>query len=93
MPNIGTEGNPGNPPTRLVLEGKIDGHIYYWPINIGHEAQEGTYVAERNHSYIYDIHIRRKGTSDPDIPISIKTGEIKLKVESWIEKKEYGIEF
>ena len=93
MPNIGTEGNPGNPPTRLVLEGKIDGHIYYWPINIGHEAKEGTYVAERNHSYIYDIHIRRKGTSDPDIPISIKTGEIKLKVESWIEKKEYGIEF
>ena len=93
MPNYGIEGNHGNPPTRLVLEGRIDGHTYYWPINIGTQVEDGTYIVERNHCYAYDIHIRRKGTTDPDIPISIDTCEIDLNIKSWIEKKEYGIEF
>ena len=93
MPNHGTEGNPGNPPTRLVLEGVIDGHTYYWPVNVGSDKGKGTYLAERGCCYAYDIHIRRKGTSDPDIPVSTSTGEIKLNVKSWIEKTEYGIEF
>lgn len=93
MPDYGTEGNPGNPPTRLVLEGKIDGYTYYWPINIGTAENAGTYIVERNHCYAYDIHIRRKGTTDPDIPVSISTIEIKLNIKPWIEKKEYGVEF
>ena len=93
MPNNGMEGRAGNPPTRLVLEGKIDGYTYYWPINIGTGQEKGTHIIERNYSYTYDIHIRRKGTTDPDIPISLETGDITFRIEPWIEKKEYGIEF
>ena len=93
MPNFGTEGSPGNPPTRLVLEGKIKGHTYYWPINIGYEHDTNMFVVERNNRYTYDIHIRSKGTTDPDIPINIKSAEIKLNIEPWVEKKKYGIEF
>ena len=93
MPNYGVEGNPGNPPTRLVLEGAINGQTYYWPINIGSQDSGDTYIIERNCCYSFDILIRRKGTTDPDIPFNLKTDDIKLRIEKWTEKKEYGIDF
>lgn len=93
MPALCCEGSLTTPPTRLVIEGKIDTVTYYWPINVGSTEDNRTYTIERSHRYVYDIQIRRKGTTDPDIPINIKAGEIKFKVEPWVEKEEYGIEY
>ena len=84
FPNSGSD-NPGSPCTRLVIEGKIDGMTYYWPISIKDIV--------RNCSYIFDIVIRRKGTSDPDIPVDLEEFTIQYEIKPWEEKTEYGIHF
>ena len=84
-PNQGEENSIGCPCTRLVIEGKIDGLTYYWPISI-----KGI---ERGCRYNYDILIRRKGTSDPDIPINLEECEIQFDIKPWNEKEEYGVRF
>lgn len=91
-PCCGVENDAGRPPTRLVIEGRIDGTTYYWPINVGTETN-GTFIIERGHKYSYDILIRRKGTTDPDTPICLHSHEIDFDIQSWTEKKDYGIEF
>ena len=87
-PNPAIEESPGSPHTRLVIEGKIDSHTYYWPITIN----KGTGV-ERGKRYTYDILIRRKGVSDPDTPIDDASMDIKLKIKPWTEKEEYSVGF
>ena len=84
FPNTGNN-DLGSPCTRLVIEGKIDGNTYYWPINV-----KGI---ERNCRYVFDIVIRRKGTSDPDTPIDLEECTIQYEIQPWEEKKEYGIRF
>lgn len=81
--------SPGTPATRLVIEGTVSGRTYYWSININ--PDEGGVAA--NCRYTYDICIRRPGTSDPDIPVELKDGEIIMEVERWKEKEEYAIRF
>jgi hypothetical protein len=92
-PNNADGSSIGNPCTRLVIEGKIDGHTYYWPIDINQSSDNEICGIERNCRYSFDILIRKKGTSDPDIPIQINECEIKFKLKPWEEKKEYGIRF
>lgn len=74
--------------TRLVIEGRIDGETYYWPIEIG--DNEGI---ARNHIYNYSILLRRKGTSDPDVIIDRRDIGLELKVKTWKEKDNYYVEF
>ena len=90
-PNPGDGSSIGNPCTRLVIEGKIDGQTYYWPININHDSEDCG--VKRNCRYVYDLLIRRKGTSDPDIAINLDKCDIKFELKPWEEKKEYGIRF
>lgn len=85
FPNGSDGAGIGAPFTRLVIEGKIDGITYYWPISI-----KGI---ERACLYSYDILIRRKGTSNPDIPIELEECEIQFDIKSWKEKEEYGVRF
>lgn len=85
FPNQGDGNSIGSPHTRLVIEGKIDGITYYWPISI-----KGI---ERACRYSYDILIRRKGTSDPDIPIELEECEIQFDIRPWKEIEEYGVRF
>lgn len=92
-PNPGDGSSIGNPCTRLVIEGKIDGQTYYWPININQDHEKEECGIGRNCRYIFDILIRRKGTSDPDIAIDLKRCDIKFELKPWEEKKEYGISF
>lgn len=87
--NLVNEESPGTPLTRLVIEGTVSGKKYYWSVNINMEGDG----IEENCRYIYDICIRRPGTSDPDIPVELKNGEIIMEVERWKEKEEYGIRF
>lgn len=90
-PNEAGDETPGTPFTRLVIEGTVGGHRYYWPIDINRE-NDGTGIS-RNCRYIYDITITRLGTSDPDTPVRTEDAEIKLEVKEWREGEEYGVRF
>ncbi len=84
--------SPGSPYTRLVIEGKISGNTYYWPININRDTDREAGVW-RGMSYSYDIRITRKGTTDPDIPIESKDIIINQNIAEWKEKEEYEVRF
>lgn len=89
-PNTSEEESPGTPVTRLVLEGKVGGTTYYWPININRRQGKGV---ERGRSYVFDIVITRKGTDDPDIPVETDEVEIIITEEEWNEKEDYTVGF
>ena len=87
-PNPAIEESPGSPHTRLVIEGTIDSQVYYWPITINKGMGIG-----RGERYTYDILIRRKGVTDPDIPIDDARIDIRLSIKPWTEKEEYSVDF
>lgn len=91
--NLIYRGEENTPDTRLVIEGKIDSKTYYWPIRINNEEASEYFGVSRGNRYIYEIHIRRKGVTDPDIPFIPQTADIKMTVRPWTEKEEYGVEF
>ena len=74
--------------TKLVIEGKIEGHTYYWPIELG-----GNDGIARNTVYSYSILLRRRGTSDPDTIIDRGDMEVKVRVKPWEEKDNYYVGF
>ena len=76
-PNDNISDEPGNPPTRLVIEGEIDGKMCYYPINICNFSGSGCGV-ERNCSYAFDIILKSLGTDDPDTPVSHADVEISF---------------
>ncbi len=84
--------SPGTPYTRLVIEGKIEGRTYYWPIDINREAEDEAGIW-RGRCYSYDIKITTKGSSDPDIPVKSDEIIINQKVEEWKEMQEYEVSF
>lgn len=90
-PNEVEEEGTGAPFTRLVIEGKIDGIIYWWPLNIN--RGEGGRGISRNTQYIFDIDIRNPGHNDPDIPVELSESEIIMEVKEWEEREEYGVRF
>lgn len=73
------EGDPVYP-TRLVIEGKIDGVTYYYPIRIGNSH------VEAGANYEYRIKIKGKGTLDPDKDADAKMVEFQLAAVPWTEK-------
>ncbi len=83
---------PGTPYTRLVIEGKVSGRTYYWPININRDTgvEPGVW---RNRRYVYDVMITGKGSSDPDTPVTTNESVINQKVTEWKEMKEYRVSF
>lgn len=92
-PNTSSEESAGTPFTRLVIEGKIQGETWYWPININRGQGNDHEGVERNMRYIYDITIRTKGTKDPDAPIIAHMAETIFEIEEWDKKDSYHIAF
>ncbi len=82
----------GTPFTRMVIEGKISGQTFYWPVNINRDGGDEPGVW-RNRRYVYDILITRKGSFSPDIPVSVRDIKITQKVLQWKEKEEYTVSF
>ena len=78
--------------TRLVIEGNILGERWFWPIDINRD-QHGEGGLERNMKYTYDIVITRKGTKDPNKPITSDMAVIAFEAEKWTEKEEYQVAF
>lgn len=90
-PNEAEEEGLGTPFTRIVIEGRINGVTYWWPLNINRD-NGGTGIG-RNTQYIFDIDIRSLGHDDPDIPVEISESEIIMEVKAWEEREEYGVRF
>lgn len=81
-PCVQSTQNGGNP-TMLVIEGKIDGATYYYPIIIGDGSIEsGT-------DYVFDIMITRSGATSPDEPLNVEDMCVEFEIEKW---KEYDWE-
>ena len=79
--------------SRLVIEGEIDGNTYYYAMDISQWAYGEKGKMKAGENYVFDILLKRKGTTDPAIcadPASIK---IKLVRNPWIEKEDYDEEF
>jgi hypothetical protein len=90
-PSNAYEASIGTPFSRLVIEGKISGQTYYWPVNIN-RTEDGNGI-DRNRQYIYDIKITRKGSTDPDIPVEAEDIEITFKTAIWEEKENCIVGF
>ena len=86
-----------------MIEGKIQGETWYWPIDInrgwvGSEGGPGVGSGvcpgvESNRRYVFDVTIRGKGTKDPDTPVTAAMAETVLKAQTWKEKEEYFVGF
>ena len=92
FPNSSPEESIGTPFTRLVIEGKICGKTWYYPIEINREDKEESGL-RRNRCYIYDITITSTGLTDPDGAIKRLTADIVMEVEEWKEKDWYDVRF
>ncbi len=86
------EETPGTPFTRLVIEGKVAGRTFYWPIDINRNTPEEPGIW-RGRCYSYDIKITRKGTASPDIPVCPTDVIINQGVKEWKEKEDYAVRF
>jgi hypothetical protein len=75
--------------TKLVIEGKIGGHTYYYPIKIN---PQGGGIA-RGCRYNFDIVLTRTGVTDPDGELNEEDIEINMEVEEWKEKNGYIVSF
>ena len=91
-PSSAPEEAPGTPFTRLVIEGKVDGRTFYWPVDINRSQKEGQGI-DRGRRYAFDIKITGKGVSDPDTPVSSEYIDINFKIKEWDEKEDYSILF
>lgn len=92
-PNAAHEEGPGTPFTRLVIQGVLDGEVWYWPIDINRDGDSSHEGISSNCIYTYDIVLTRKGSADPDTAIKTGTASITLEVEKWEEKEWYTVGF
>ena len=92
-PNIASQESMGSPFTRLVIQGKLDGDVWYWPIDINRGEGRTPEGIEGNCAYTFDIVLTRKGSADPDTAIKTESATIMMEVEKWEEKEEYSVAF
>lgn len=75
----------GTPRTRLVIEGNLDGETCYYPIDVGAKNSPGV---SNGVEYIMDVTITRRGTLDPDIPLSAGMMYVSTEIGGWNEKDD-----
>ena len=92
-PNASRKESPGTPFTRLVIEGKIDGETFWWPIDINREDGIEEPGIHRCRQYIYDVTITRKGSHDPDKTVETDAVRLQLNIKPWEEKDRYQVSF
>ena len=83
-PNFPEKEGAGTPRTRLVVEGRLDGETWYYPIDIGGKDNPGICCGDY---YVMDVVITRLGSQDPDIPISEGTAAVRTWVKDWDERE------
>ena len=77
-PNPSEGASFGQPVTRLVIEGQLQGTTCYYPIDLpGLKA---------NTQYRMDVTLTRAGTSDPDTPAVAGTVLLESRIMDWDER-------
>lgn len=96
-PNEVEEEGPGTPFTRLVIEGKMAGTTYYYPLSINRMSREGDEEMgrgiSRNRCYKYDIKITRLGATDPDTSVEVGTMGLTYTISEYKDGGEHVIEY
>ena len=93
-PNITTQASPGSPPTRLVIEGKLQGKTCYYPLEIGRAPWSVTPAGVLpGHTYRFDITLTRRGADDPDTALAPGTVHCTLGIIPWNDRSETVIDF
>ncbi|MBP5538874.1 MAG: hypothetical protein J6X69_03440 [Bacteroidales bacterium] len=90
-PNQNPDEAAGSPFTRLVIECRINGERFYYPINIGRGSWKAAGMAEgvaRGKIYDFDITLRHLGSRDPDTVVEWVSAGIFIKIEEWEEFNE-----
>ncbi len=85
-PNTVAQEGLGTPFTRLVIEGKLEGRTYYYPLNVGRgalAAPDAPPGLVRGGHYRYDITITRRGSTDPDAAMETGAVEVRLLTDDW----------
>lgn len=92
-PNCCREESIGTPFTRLVIEGKVNGELCYYPIPVNREYGTEEPGIHRNMCYIYDLNITRKGLTTPDGVINADMIQTIMEIKEWKEKDWYNISY
>lgn len=61
--------------TRMVLEARLGGELYYYPVSIPD--------IERNTAYEVHLTVTRPGSSSPDVPVDVVAVSITVNVVDW----------
>ena len=84
-PNPSDGAEFGSPVTRLVIEGKLRGTTYYYPIDLpGLKADA---------QYRMDVTLTRAGTTDPDTPAVAGSIRLESRVLDWDGREWEDIHF
>lgn len=73
--NPADDEGPGTPLTKLVIEGRLLGETWYYPILLPQP--------QRNTDYVFDITLTMTGTKDPDAAIDASAARVQLDVRPW----------
>lgn len=69
--------------TMLVIEGKLNGNLCYYPIEICDDIQNG-YSLSRNTTFVLtDVTFSRMGSDSPNVPVEVGTLSLTLTVKDW----------
>ena len=75
--------------TKLIIQGDLNGHTYYYPISInregfGYTSENGHAGVKRNTAYTINVTILRPGSLDPDTPVEHGTMKATLNIANWV---------
>ena len=90
-PNRSAGESLGSPFTRLVIQGEVDGRVWYWPLDIGRNGDGGG--VEGGCSYSFDVTLTRLGVEDPDTPVQGVAAEVAIAQAPWKTLDDRYIDF
>lgn len=90
-PNLSAQESLGAPFTRLVIEGKVDGETWYWPLDIGREEEPPG--LQGGMSYSFDVTLTRLGVKDPDTPVGGVSADLSLEISPWKDYADRYIDY
>ena len=64
--------------TRLVVEATLGGEVMYYPVSLPEVLP--------NSAYEVTLRVTRRGSPDPDIPVTGVAAEFKVDVQDWIQR-------
>ncbi|MEG0519102.1 MAG: fimbrial protein [Bacteroidales bacterium] len=74
--------------TRLVIQATLNGHTYYYPVNVnqvnyGYDPANKHKGIKRNTEYKINVTIMRPGSTDPDKPVEHGVMTVTLNILDW----------